>query len=98
VGGLVLHDTNSHSLTPCTRNDSSIFINHKNGVGASVVYKKCDGKVKKFNSVYDDILMRRLAANQKIKEQYKQGFLRRIHVEDMKKDSCLHWLQHSVVY
>jgi ribosomal protein S8 len=84
AGGFVLHDTNSHSLTKCTQKPSTVFINHKKGVGASVVYKNNNNDIKLFNGVYNDVLMRRLSNTQKKSELLKHDFLRRVHIEEMK--------------
>lgn len=84
AGGFVLPDTNSHSLTKCTQKPSTVFISHKKGVGASVVYENMDGDIKLFNGIYNDILMRRLSRKQKKTELLKHDFLRRVHIEEMK--------------
>jgi hypothetical protein len=83
VGGVVCHDSNSHSLTKCTKNNNTIFINHKMGVGASVIYTNKQGDTKLFNGVYNDIPMRRLSNIQKKKEMLSHTFLRCIHIKEM---------------
>jgi hypothetical protein len=63
--GVVLMDSNSHSLTSCTKKDTTLFVNHKNGCRASIVYDASCGAKKVFNGVYNDIYMRRLDKRQK---------------------------------
>jgi hypothetical protein len=84
AGGVVLMDSNSHSLTSCTRKDTTLFVNHKNGCGASIVYDASCGKKKLFNGVYNDIYMRRMDQRQKLNELSKHLFLRRITINEMK--------------
>jgi hypothetical protein len=65
AGGRVFKSTNSKSLSKCTKYEPSILIRKKHSVGATIVYRGSDSTVKSYNSVYNQIKMRRLTKSQK---------------------------------
>jgi hypothetical protein len=79
----VFRSTNSKLLSKCTKREPSILLRNKYSVGGTVVYRTEDSTIKSFNSVCNQINMRRLTKGQKRKYILSNKSIRKIHINEM---------------